>query len=361
MPPSRRSERAAARARPGGEPHPVARSVAEDGRAPPAEVRERQLADLSRRHRPAALRVQHLGDELELVHVEARLCDALERRRRPPRSCPRDRTRGRPRAISRRARTAGMPAPGSPAWTVVRTPSAAGSSALGARDLGEVEPVGRRADERGGAEIPDRVEPRRRVLAAARDGQRAEDPRALEPGPEADEEAEREREEERGRSAPAPRPGTRRPSSAPTTPTTPRSRASGSAGPWCPTSGTRARSARAGACGSCRTAGAPPGRRPARAFVRRGSLAKSAQEPTSRGSRTPAAWRRPRQKAFEPQISPSPAASRSHCHRRRRSGGAVSRARSRNGTSAPTSRPLTTRHFPARRASRQARAGPSSR
>ena len=163
-----------------------------------------------------------------------------------------------------------MPAPGLARVDRGADAERGGVGALGARDLREVEPVGRRADEGGGAEIPDRVEPRRGVLAASRDGQRAEDPRALEPGPEADEEAEREREEERGRSAPAPRPGTRRPSSAPTTSTTLRSRASGSAGPWCPTSGTRARSARAGACGSCRTAGAPPDRRPARAFVRRG-------------------------------------------------------------------------------------------
>ena len=247
----------------GGEPHPVARSVAEDGRPPPAEVREGQLADLSRRHRPAALRVQHLGHELELVHVEARLRDALERvgahlgharmivRARAP-----ERFQAAAHGGDARARLA----------RVDRGPDAerGGIGALGARDLREVKPVGRRADEGGGAEIPDRVEARRGILAAARDAHRAEDPRALEPGPEPDEEPEREREEERGRSAPAPRPGTRRPSSGPTTSTTPRSRASGSAGPWSPTSGTRARSARAGACGSCRTAGAPPDRRRAR-------------------------------------------------------------------------------------------------
>ena len=111
-----------------------------------------------------------------------------------------------PQSDSRRCRTAGMPAPGSPAWTVVRTPSAAGSTpwarATSARwspydgvQTSAVAPSSRIAWSRVA-----------RVLAAARDGHRAEGPRALQPGPEADEEAEGEREEE-----PVARPQPRRP------------------------------------------------------------------------------------------------------------------------------------------------------
>ena len=147
--------------------------------------------------------------------------------------------------------------------------------ALRARDLREVERVRRRADEGGRAELPDRVEPRRRVLAAARDGHRAEDPRPLQSRPEADEQAERERKEEPV-AAPEPRrPEHEGPAAGPPGSTTPRSRASGSAAPSCPRSGRRERSARAGRSGWCRTAGGRLVRRPAPPLVSRGRRAKS--------------------------------------------------------------------------------------
>ena len=79
---------------------------------------------------------------------------------------------------------------------VDRGPDAQGGRVepLALRHLRQVERVGRRAHERGRAQLAHAVEARRRVLAAAGDGQRAEGPRPLEPGPEAHEQAEGERE-----------------------------------------------------------------------------------------------------------------------------------------------------------------------
>ena len=69
-----------------------------------------------------------------------------------------------------------------------------GDAAL-ARHLGQVQRVGGRAADGRRAEALDGGEPLGRVLSAARNGQRAEGARALEAGPEADEEPEGEREE----------------------------------------------------------------------------------------------------------------------------------------------------------------------
>jgi hypothetical protein len=64
-----------------------------------------------------------------------------------------------------------------------------------ARDLDQMQRVGRCTDERGDAQLVHPDQPRGRVLTAAGDGECAERPRALEPRPEADEQPERERKE----------------------------------------------------------------------------------------------------------------------------------------------------------------------
>ena len=191
--------------------------------------------------------IDHLGDELRLVDVQAGLRLRTRSRRRPSRSCPRGRRRARPSPPRCARAPTGMPAPGSPACTVARTRQLREVEAALARDLGEVQRVGRRAARARSRPAPPCAARRvRRVLAAARDRQRAERPRALEARPEADEEPEREREEHAVAGPHARRRAARSPSSAPTSPRTPACRASGAARRSCPRSGARARSARAG-------------------------------------------------------------------------------------------------------------------
>jgi hypothetical protein len=201
MPPSSRREARPhahpVRARPppragGGPPtHPVAGPVAEQRGAHAAQVGQDQLALV---RGASGDRVEDLGDELGLVHVQAGLRRALEAVGAhlgharvivgpgPPRRLDAGPHRGNPGP--RLSRVDGR----ADAQAREHDPS------LG-RDLGQVERVGRRAADRGDPQALDRGQALRAVLAAAGDGERPERAHALEAGPEAHEEPEREREE----------------------------------------------------------------------------------------------------------------------------------------------------------------------
>src|SRR5262249_43612927 len=140
-------------------------------------------------------RLENLGDELELVNVQAALRDALE-------TVGAD--LGHPRVVVRPSAPQGLQAlphsrDAGPRLSGVDRRADAECrrfDPLRRCDLPQMEPVRWRAHERRGAELPYCVQSVRRVLAAAGNRHRAEDPGALEPGPKADEEAERERKVE---------------------------------------------------------------------------------------------------------------------------------------------------------------------
>jgi hypothetical protein len=101
-----------------GGAHDVAGLVADDGEAPAAEVGDDQLAALAFRHRPAAGRVEDLGDVLALDEMGAAgLHAALEGMRADLGGAGVVEALGVPRS-SMRALVDGTLAPGSPACTV---------------------------------------------------------------------------------------------------------------------------------------------------------------------------------------------------------------------------------------------------
>ncbi len=176
----------------GGDPHPVAAAVAQERHPRPPQVGQHQLALPRRRPR---LGVDHLADELALVHVQARLRLALEppgpHLRRPGvvvTARPPGRLDPRLRRRHARPRLAGVDRDVDAGVDQV--------DPLLLRHLRQVQRIGRRADQHRDVVLEDRLRPLIRRHAAPRHRQRPAALRPLVGAPEADERAEGEGEED---------------------------------------------------------------------------------------------------------------------------------------------------------------------